>query len=124
MSMRAILKDTLDDTDGNAGEGSSSSPSISAGKGKGKIPVGRDDDTHYFDSYAENGTCRVRARAKIVDIHEIMLKDTTRTISYARFILSNPQVFKDAVVMDVGCGTGILSSMLGVCVRRLNTDYE
>jgi protein arginine N-methyltransferase 3 len=24
-------------------------------KGKGK--VGRDDDTHYFDSYAENGVC-------------------------------------------------------------------
>jgi protein arginine N-methyltransferase 3 len=39
-----------------------------------------------------------------------MLKDTTRTVSYGRFILSNPQVFKDAVVMDVGCGTGILSS--------------
>jgi protein arginine N-methyltransferase 3 len=58
----------------------------------------RDDDSHYFDSYAEN------------DIHEIMLKDTQRTVSYARFILSNPSIFKDAVVMDVGCGTGILSS--------------
>jgi protein arginine N-methyltransferase 3 len=58
----------------------------------------RDDDSHYFDSYAEN------------DIHEIMLKDTQRTVSYARFILSNPAIFKDAVVMDVGCGTGILSS--------------
>ncbi|KAI9638963.1 S-adenosyl-L-methionine-dependent methyltransferase [Dioszegia hungarica] len=57
----------------------------------------RDDDSHYFDSYAEN------------DIHEIMLKDTQRTVSYARFILSNPAIFKDAVVMDVGCGTGILS---------------
>nr|XP_018260362.1 protein arginine N-methyltransferase 3 [Kwoniella dejecticola CBS 10117]OBR82520.1 protein arginine N-methyltransferase 3 [Kwoniella dejecticola CBS 10117] len=59
--------------------------------------VERDDDTHYFHSYEEN------------DIHEIMLKDTVRTVSYARFILSNPQIFKDAVVMDVGCGTGILS---------------
>lgn len=58
----------------------------------------RDDDSHYFDSYAEN------------DIHEIMLEDTQRTVSYARFILSNPAIFKDAVVMDVGCGTGILSS--------------
>jgi ribosomal protein L11 methylase PrmA len=46
----------------------------------------------------------------IADIHEIMLKDTTRTVSYAKFILSNPAVFKDAIVMDVGCGTGILSS--------------
>ncbi len=47
------------------------------------------------------------------EIHEIMLKDTTRTISYARFILGNPQVFQGAVVMDVGCGTGILSSEQG-----------
>ncbi|TXT12809.1 hypothetical protein VHUM_01210 [Vanrija humicola] len=59
----------------------------------------RDDDTHYFDSYAEN------------DIHEIMLKDTTRTVSYARFILSNPKVFQGAIVLDVGAGTGILSML-------------
>lgn len=39
-----------------------------------------------------------------------MLKDTTRTVGYGRFILSRPQVFKDAIVLDVGCGTGILSS--------------
>lgn len=65
------------------------------GKGKGKA---RDDDTHYFDSYTHN------------DIHEIMLKDTTRTVSYARFILSNPKAFKDKIVLDVGAGTGILSS--------------
>ncbi|EIW71571.1 hypothetical protein TREMEDRAFT_42931 [Tremella mesenterica DSM 1558] len=57
----------------------------------------RDDDTHYFESYEHN------------DIHEIMLKDTVRTMSYATFILSNPQVFRGATVMDVGCGTGILS---------------
>ena len=38
-----------------------------------------------------------------------MLKDTTRTKSYALFILSNPHLFKDAIVLDVGCGTGILS---------------
>lgn len=39
-----------------------------------------------------------------------MLKDTTRTVSYARFILSNPKAFQGAIVMDVGAGTGILSS--------------
>ena len=38
-----------------------------------------------------------------------MINDKVRTASYAKFILSNPEVFKDAVVMDVGCGTGILS---------------
>ena len=45
-----------------------------------------------------------------IDIHEIMLRDTTRTVTYARFLLSNPKIFEGAVVMDVGCGTGILSS--------------
>lgn len=73
-------------------------------KGKGKMPAAgkakkpKDNDSYYFDSYAAN------------DIHELMLRDTTRTVSYGRFILSNPGVFKDKLVMDVGCGTGILSS--------------
>lgn len=40
-----------------------------------------------------------------------MLKDTTRTVSYARFIMSNPAVFRDSIVMDVGAGTGILSML-------------
>jgi 2-polyprenyl-3-methyl-5-hydroxy-6-metoxy-1,4-benzoquinol methylase len=48
--------------------------------------------------------------AKLADIHEIMLRDTTRTVTYARFLLSNPKIFEGAIVMDVGCGTGILSS--------------
>lgn len=39
-----------------------------------------------------------------------MLKDRIRTMSYGEFILNNPQIFEGAVVMDVGCGTGILSS--------------
>ena len=38
-----------------------------------------------------------------------MIQDKVRTATYAKFILSNPDVFRDAVVMDVGCGTGILS---------------
>jgi protein arginine N-methyltransferase 3 len=38
-----------------------------------------------------------------------MIQDKVRTSTYANFILSNPQLFRDAVVLDVGCGTGILS---------------
>ncbi|KAF8595869.1 S-adenosyl-L-methionine-dependent methyltransferase [Ceratobasidium sp. AG-I] len=57
----------------------------------------RDDDTHYFDSYSYN------------EIHAVMIQDSVRTSSYATFILSNPQIFRGAVVMDVGCGSGILS---------------
>ncbi|KAJ7053116.1 S-adenosyl-L-methionine-dependent methyltransferase [Mycena amicta] len=57
----------------------------------------RDDDSHYFDSYGEN------------DIHGVMLQDKVRTALYASFILSNPALFTNATVLDVGCGTGILS---------------
>jgi protein arginine N-methyltransferase 1 len=38
-----------------------------------------------------------------------MLKDEVRTLSYKRAIVENPQLFKDKIVLDVGCGTGILS---------------
>lgn len=87
----------------------SSVPESSDKKGKGKMRAGgktkkpKDNDSYYFDSYAAN------------DIHELMLRDTTRTVSYGRFILSNPAVFKDKIVMDVGCGTGILSSRSSAC---------
>ncbi|KAF9450547.1 protein arginine N-methyltransferase [Macrolepiota fuliginosa MF-IS2] len=57
----------------------------------------RDDDAHYFDSYAGN------------DIHAVMIQDKVRTSTYAHFILKNPYLFRDATVLDVGCGTGILS---------------
>ena len=35
-----------------------------------------------------------------------MLKDKIRTDAYRDFILANPSIFKDAVVLDVGCGSG------------------
>lgn len=38
-----------------------------------------------------------------------MIQDKVRTSTYASFILTNPDLFRDAVVLDVGCGTGILS---------------
>lgn len=38
-----------------------------------------------------------------------MIQDTVRTSSYASFILSNPALFREATVLDVGCGSGILS---------------
>ncbi|CCU97870.1 unnamed protein product [Malassezia sympodialis ATCC 42132] len=37
-----------------------------------------------------------------------MLKDEVRTLSYRQAIQNNPHLFKDKVVLDVGCGTGIL----------------
>ena len=42
-------------------------------------------------------------------IHEEMLKDSVRTRSYQQAIMGNAFLFKDKLVLDVGCGTGILS---------------
>jgi predicted RNA methylase len=52
---------------------------------------------YYFDSYSHFG------------IHEEMLKDTVRTLTYRNSILQNQHLIKDKIVLDVGCGTGILS---------------
>jgi len=52
---------------------------------------------YYFGSYSSH------------HIHEEMLKDTVRTLTYQAAIEGNPEDFKDKVVLDIGCGTGILS---------------
>lgn len=47
-----------------------------------------------------------------------MLKDQVRTKSYMNAILNNAHVFKGKIVLDVGCGTGILSLFSAkVCLR-------
>jgi protein arginine N-methyltransferase 3 len=63
------------------------------------VPGKRDDDTHYFNSYASN------------DIHQTMLEDSVRTLTYAKFLLSprNAAFIRGKTIMDVGCGSGILS---------------
>lgn len=61
---------------------------------KSKLPF---SEQHYFSSYDHFG------------IHEEMLKDTSRTLSYRSAMYKNKNLFKDKVVLDVGCGTGILS---------------
>lgn len=38
-----------------------------------------------------------------------MLTDEARTSAYYNSIMSHKDYFKDKIVMDVGCGTGILS---------------
>lgn len=37
------------------------------------------------------------------------LQDKVRTESYRDFMYKNKKLFKDKTVLDVGCGTGILS---------------
>lgn len=38
-----------------------------------------------------------------------MLKDTVRTLAYRKAIVDNKHLFEGKIVLDVGCGTGILS---------------
>lgn len=81
----------------DAATASSSSQSSSSGAKK----KGNDDDRtskdYYFDSYSHHG------------IHEEMLKDEVRTRTYQMAILNNKHLFEGKIVLDVGCGTGILS---------------
>jgi predicted RNA methylase len=69
--------------------------------GNGNDADGNNDDRtsrdYYFDSYSHHG------------IHEEMLKDEVRTRTYQMAILNNRHLFEGKVVLDVGCGTGILS---------------
>jgi len=51
---------------------------------------------YYFESYSHYG------------IHEEMIRDSIRTSTYKSAIMDNPSLFKDKVVLDIGCGTGIL----------------
>ncbi|PJF16711.1 Protein arginine N-methyltransferase 8 [Paramicrosporidium saccamoebae] len=62
---------------------------------------------YYFDSYAHFG------------IHEEMLKDEVRTMAYRNAIYRNRHLFEGKVVLDIGCGTGILSMFAATAGARL-----
>ncbi|KAL5255302.1 hypothetical protein ACHWQZ_G014644 [Mnemiopsis leidyi] len=51
----------------------------------------------YFESYAD------------YSIHAEMLQDKVRTEAYRDYIYKNTNIFNNKTVLDVGCGTGILS---------------
>jgi hypothetical protein len=69
-------------------------------------------------------------------IHAVMIQDKVRTSTYASFILTNPILFRDAVVLDVGCGEYSLYSqpnqgrctftllMRAISRRRLDRSSE
>ncbi|XVE92961.1 hypothetical protein REPUB_Repub01dG0149100 [Reevesia pubescens] len=64
---------------------------------KSPPPPCTDFDMAYFHSYAHVG------------IHEGMIKDRVRTETYKAAIMQHQSFIEGKVVMDVGCGTGILS---------------
>ncbi|CXJ17812.1 histone-arginine methyltransferase CARM1, putative [Plasmodium berghei] len=54
-------------------------------------------DDYYFDSYNH------------MSIHRTMILDKIRTNSYYEFITKNKEIFKNKVVLDIGCGSSIIS---------------
>ncbi len=85
---------------GNDADESDDSENSSSGSGEGSDESDSELDAQldgYFASYSHYG------------IHAEMLKDCVRTDSYRDAIVGNPQLFKGKVVLDIGCGTGILS---------------
>ncbi|KAL1881969.1 hypothetical protein VTK73DRAFT_3298 [Phialemonium thermophilum] len=99
-SYRLAVQQTLDKrwgADDDEGTKAEASAGPSGTPATGQSDSGKDDSAYYWESYAHN------------DIHEIMLKDRVRTDAYRDFIYANKNLFVGKVVLDVGCGTGILS---------------
>ncbi|KAJ9149295.1 Ribosomal protein arginine N-methyltransferase rmt3 [Pleurostoma richardsiae] len=97
---RLAVQQTLDKRWGVDEEGQEQQPGSSRGQGGKTDPPAeevKDESAYYWESYAHN------------DIHETMLKDTVRTDAYRDFIYGNKHLFAGKVVLDIGCGTGILS---------------
>lgn len=104
--MTATLQDFAQhaavNADGAAAGTSAAGAASVASLGERLPGVPRDDlkanDASYFSGYSQRG------------IHEVMLKDKIRTESYRDAMLARAEeLFKDKVVLDVGCGSGILT---------------
>ncbi|OTB04603.1 hypothetical protein M426DRAFT_153207 [Hypoxylon sp. CI-4A] len=96
-SYRVAVQQTLDERWGDADQAEAESAAAKASRGKEVGEKKVDDSKSYWESYAG------------ADIHETMLKDTVRTDAYRDFIYNNKHLFAGKTVLDIGCGTGILS---------------
>jgi len=68
-----------------------------------------DNDTVEEETTIENSDDPYFAEYSEWSVHELMLKDAPRTSAYRDAIEGNAHLFRGKTVMDVGCGTGILS---------------
>jgi protein arginine N-methyltransferase 1 len=71
------------------------------------LQADKTSESYYWNSYAHFG------------IHEEMLKDKVRTLGYQRAILENKHLIENKVVLDVGCGTAILSLFAATAGARI-----
>ncbi|KAH8420863.1 hypothetical protein KR222_006954, partial [Zaprionus bogoriensis] len=86
---KALLQKVHDDTEA----GGKKAPAA----GNGVVRNAPTLDKEYFNSYSHFG------------IHHEMLSDKVRTSSYRSALLQNQSFMRGKSVLDVGCGTGILS---------------
>ncbi|KAF2149283.1 S-adenosyl-L-methionine-dependent methyltransferase [Myriangium duriaei CBS 260.36] len=94
---RTEVAKTLDDRWGVAQDGPSTAESWNARSKTNDEASLEKYDRGYFETYSYN------------EIHQTMLQDTIRTDAYRDFIYGNKHLFVGKTVLDVGCGTGILS---------------
>ncbi|KAK4119988.1 S-adenosyl-L-methionine-dependent methyltransferase [Parathielavia appendiculata] len=96
---RLAVEQTLDKRWGvdDEGEACKTAAPVAPAEQQKKKEEEKDESAYYFESYAHT------------DIHETMIKDTVRTNAYRDFIYANKHLFEGKVVLDIGCGTGILS---------------
>lgn len=62
-----------------------------------KLPFLEGKDSDYFQSYSR------------LETHMNMLRDSVRMQAFRDAIVQDGGLFQDKIVLDVGCGTGILS---------------
>ncbi|XP_011702607.1 PREDICTED: protein arginine N-methyltransferase 3 isoform X2 [Wasmannia auropunctata] len=95
-AQKLILGDDLDEKEKNASANSSNA------------------DEGYFNTYSHFA------------IHHEMLNDKKRTESYRDALLTNSNKFHDCVMLDVGCGTGILSMFAAKsgCRKVISVDQS
>ena len=84
-------KDDDDDSENNKTEDVTTTAAAAA------AAEAADIDATYFESYS------------FFDIHKEMLSDRARTETYRDALEMNPSLIKGATVLDLGCGTGVLS---------------
>jgi protein arginine N-methyltransferase 1 len=83
---------------GKAVNGLSNGHTENGDKVNGNVAVTEMTSQDYFnDNYAHFG------------VHEELLKDEVRTVTYRNAMLFNKHLFKGKTVLDVGCGLGVLS---------------
>lgn len=94
--LKAKFRQIFDDEDNRLVVANKSATTLPAvGPCVANVPLQQDDG--YFQTYSHYG------------IHHDMLSDVVRTTSYRDAIVRNSNLFADKTVMDLGCGTSILS---------------